>query len=110
MQEGQRALDEAEGARATGLIGHVEAMRERALRVLVAAEQSRDHRAALQAIAEARKCLETQARLTGELSDAPVLNLTMNAEFITVRAIIMDALAPHPVARASVVEALQRLT
>ncbi len=57
----------AEEAKDDDLLSQVKDLRERALRVLGAAEEAGDLRAAMGAIREARGCLELLGRVTGEL-------------------------------------------
>jgi hypothetical protein len=58
------------------------------------------------AIREARACLELLAELEGELDRRPTLNLTISAEWVTLRAAMLDALTPYPDARVAVAKRL----
>ena len=62
-----KAHEVQEVAQADDLLSQVKDLRERALRVLGAAEEAGDLRAAMGAIREARGCLELLGRVTGEL-------------------------------------------
>jgi hypothetical protein len=49
------------------------------------------------------------AKLAGELKDAPTINLTISAEWLTVQAAVLKALEPHPAARLDVASELERV-
>lgn len=53
--------------------------------------------------------IELLAKLLGELDDRPQVNITLSAEWVQIRTVLLDALAPHPEARASVSAALLEL-
>jgi hypothetical protein len=63
-----------------------------------------------QLVLQASKRLEAQsellARIRGELKDATVLNLTVTAEWVEIRGVILHALETHPAARLAVAAAL----
>lgn len=58
------------------------------------------------AIRECRGNLELLGRVTKELESAPTVNLTLNPEWLELRAVVVAALAPYPDARGSVLRAL----
>lgn len=101
-----RAREAAELEEADGLLGQVRGLQSRTLAVLEAAEESREHRTALAAIAEARRNLELLAKLLGELDERPV-NVLISPEWLELRAVIVGALAPHEEARSDVLRAIQ---
>lgn len=47
------------------------------------------------------------AKIGGQLDERPQLNLTVSAEWIEIRLLLMDVLAPYPDARAAAAKALQ---
>ena len=98
-----------EATQADALLAQVVDLRDKALGILEKAEASEDLRAAVSAIREARGCVELLARLAGELKDAPTVNLILSAEWLTVQAIVLTALEPHPDARLAVAHALGRI-
>lgn len=59
------------------------------------------------AAGEARKILETSAKLRGDLTDAPVINVIANPQFISIRTKLIAALEPFPAAREAVLRALE---
>jgi hypothetical protein len=96
-----------EAAQADTLLGQVRDLQQRTLAILEAAEETKQHRTALGAIREARSNLELLAKLLGELSDQPQVNVLVSPEWLELRAVIVTALEPHPAALRAVVGALQ---
>jgi len=56
---------------------------------------------------EARRDLELLAKLLGELSEAPIVNLHVHPEWVQLRTVIVQALEPHPQARRDVLSAIE---
>ena len=98
-----------EVAQADSLLDQVRDLQGRALAILDQAEMSGDLRTALGAIREARGNLELLAKLLGELSDAPQMNLNVSPEWLQIRAVIVTALEPHPEAQNSVLRAIRSI-
>jgi hypothetical protein len=97
-------------ANAVPILDRLEEVVDRANRLLDAAESKGSLVAGAQLLGQLRMTLETVARLTGELTDAPqvqVLNVATSPDWLALRAAILGALAAHPSARAAVVEALR---
>jgi hypothetical protein len=103
------AHEAREVSQADELLKQVRALQASALRILIRAEREDDRRSALAAIREARSNLELLAKLLGELSAAPQVNILLAPEWVTVRAAIMDALAPYVEARIAVAQRLMAL-
>ncbi len=101
-----KAQAAAEAAQADALLAQVVDLRDRAIGILDTAEASEELRVALNAIREARGCLELLAKLAGQLKDAPTVNILVSAEWQGLQAIILQALEPHTAARLAVAEAL----
>ena len=95
-----------EVAQADTLLDQVRDLQSRTLAILEAAEETKQHRTALSAIREARSNLELLAKLLGELDERPVVNLSVSAEWLELRAVIVGALEPHPEARGAVLRAI----
>ena len=96
-----------EVAQADDLLGQMQDLQARTLAILEAAEGTQQHRTALAAIREARSNLELLAKLLGELDEQPVVNLSVSAEWLELRAVIVGAaLDPHPEARGAVLRAI----
>jgi Fe-S oxidoreductase len=96
-------------AKADDLLEQLQALRNKAMALLLKAEAAGDYRTALAGIREARACIETLLEVEGELDRRPVLNLTVSAEWIQLRTVILLALQAHPEDRQAVVTALGRV-
>ena len=104
-----KAQAAAEIVRAEDLLGQVRALERKAETLLARAEHEGDLRTALLGVREARSCLELLAKLLGELDERPQVNLLVNPEWLRVRDLLLDALAPYPDARAAVAARLGRM-
>ncbi len=94
---------------ADSVLGQAEGLRESALAILAAAEQSQDHETALKAIREARGCVELYARVAGEIKEGPTVNILVSPEWLQVQATVIAALSGFPEARVAVAGALKQL-
>lgn len=92
----------ADVAQTDDLLRDVRALRGKAINLLMQAEAAGDIRTALAGVREARGCLELLAKLLGELDDRPQINVLVSPEWLTVRALVIEALGPYPEARAAV--------
>ena len=101
-----QAREAEEVARADDLLSQVRYLQDRTLAILTTSEDAGELRTALAAIREARGNLELLAKLLGELDDAPKVNILVSAEWVTIRAAMMEALVPYPEARFAVADAL----
>jgi len=103
-------LVKAEGARevaqADSLLDQVKGLRNKAYSILLQAEKAGDLKIALQGVREARNCLELLGKLQGELDERPTVNILLSPQWISVRAVLIDALLPFPDARAAAAAAL----
>ena len=106
MPESLAKAEAAEQVRADDLLEQVRHLQEKALSILATAEQAGDMRTALQAIREARGNLELLAKMLGELQQEGTVNITMAPEWLELRAVIVQALRPHPEALEAVTGAL----
>jgi hypothetical protein len=100
---------EAETVDADDLLAQVRMLHERTLRILDTAEAAGSMNVALGAVREARGNVELLAKLTHHLNDRPTVNILLASEWLQVRALLLDALAPYPDARLAVAERLQAL-
>lgn len=96
-----KAQEAEVAAEADELLDQVRGLQARTLAILEAAEGSSQHRTALSAIREARSNLELLAKLVGELDERPV-NVLISPQWIEVRGVLLEALAPYPDARSAV--------
>lgn len=105
-----KAQDAAEVAGADALLAEVRDLHNRAVAILGQAESAGSWGAALASIREARQCLELLAKLQGQLDESPkVAVLVQSPEWLTVRTVLLAALAPYPEAKQAVAEALSRV-
>lgn len=104
-----KAQDAREVAQADDLLGQLKGLRNKAVSLLIKAENAGDYRTALAGVREARACLELLAELEGELDRRPQINILMAPEWLVVRATLFSALQPYPEARATVAGALLQL-
>jgi hypothetical protein len=104
-----KAQEAKEAADADALLAKVVDYQDRAIAILDKAEAVDDFRNAISALREARGCTELLAKLAGELKDAPIVNLVLSPEWLTVQVAILTALEPHPEARSAVAHALGRI-
>jgi hypothetical protein len=108
------ALTQATAAEAIAhgddLLAQVRGLQAKAERILSQAEASGKLTVALQAIREARGCLELLGKLMGELGGKTTVNVWMAPEWLELRAALIEALAPFPQARQAVTSTLKRLT
>jgi len=96
-------------AQADDLLQQLQALRNKAMALLLKAEAAGDYRTALAGIREARACIETLLEVEGELDRRPQVTIVTNPQWIELRSVIMGALLVHPEAREDVVTALGRV-
>ncbi len=101
-----KAHEAQEVAQADTLLEQVLSLKARALSILDKAEDAGDLRTAVSAIREARATVELFAKLSGELQQEGTVNLVVNAEWLTLRAVVIGALQPYPDAAGAVTRAL----
>lgn len=104
-----RAKEAERVADADDLLGHLRALRLRTMNLLDRAEAAGDYRTALQGIREARSCVALLLEVEGELDRRNVVNILVAPEWVSIRAVIVTALADHPEARLAVAGALASL-
>ena len=102
-----KAREVEEVAHADDLLEQVRHLQTHALDILERAEKVGDLRTALTAISQARGNLELLGKLAGQLDERPVVNLNVSTEWLELRAVIVGALEPHPVAHTAVLRALE---
>ena len=104
------AAAEAEDvAHAIDLLGQLKAINAATLQVLADARRARDGDLALKAVDRVQRQIELQAKLLGELDDRPQINVTITAEWLQIRATLLDALGAYPDARSAVAARLVAL-
>jgi hypothetical protein len=96
-----------EATQADSLLDQIEALRRKAVSLLSQAEAAGDLRTALAGIGQARGCLELLAKVRGELAQEGAVNITISAEWVELRAVILQALEPYPEAKQKLVAAIE---
>ena len=104
-----KAKDAEEAAVADDLLDQLHNLQATTLSLLRKAERAGKLGTAVMAIREARGNLELLAKLTQQLDSRPVLNLLIAPEWLAVRAVLLQALAPYPEARTAVAARLAEL-
>ncbi len=104
-----KAKEVEDVAHAIDVVGQLRAINAATLSVLADARKVGDGDLALKAVDRVQRQIELQAKLLGELDERPVVNLTISAEWLQVRAALLDALRPHPEARSAVAARLLAL-
>jgi hypothetical protein len=104
-----KATEAAAVANGDRLLGEVDSLLERTRALLDDAEEEGDRGHFLKGVREARGCIELLAKLTGQLNEAPQVNILTHPDWVTLRATMLGALQDHPDALAAVVEAVRRL-
>ena len=74
------------------------------------AEAAGDLKTALQGVRELVRIVELLAKLRGELDMRPVVNVLLSPQWVTVRAVLLEALSPYPEARQAAAAALLGVT
>jgi hypothetical protein len=107
------ALSQAHEAEAVAqgddLLAQVRGLQAKAERILSQAEAEGKLALALQAVREARGCVELLGKLMGALEGRTTVNVWMAPEWLALRAALLEALAPFPQARQAVASTLRRL-
>ncbi len=106
LAKAQAAAEVAEGDNLLGLILEQQAT---ARRIAKDAEQAGEKRTALLAVRELLRIVELQAKLAGQLSDGPTVNVVLAPQWLEVRGAMLVALAPYPEARTAVATRLLEL-
>ncbi len=93
-------------AHALNVVEQLKAINDATIAILESAQVSHDHDMALKAIDRVHRQIELQAKLLGDLQPDGSVNITIQAEWVQIRAMLMQVLGPYPEARAAVAQAL----
>jgi len=104
-----QAAAETDVRHALDVVAQLRAINAAALTVLRDARAVHDGDLALKAIDRIYRQIELQAKLLGELDQAPQINILIHPGFQRAQTVILEALEPHPVARVAVADALAAL-
>jgi hypothetical protein len=89
------------------LLEDIATIRATTLKALDTAEAAGDMTTLLRAVREARENVRLLGELQGRLNAGTVVNIVQNPQFVQFQTLVVDALEPHPEARAAVLKALQ---
>lgn len=101
-----KAAEKADVTQALDVVAQLKAINGASLQILQKAKEAGNGGLALRAIDRIQRQIELQAKLLGELNDAPTINVTLSPEWLEIRMVIFDALSEHPEARVALAEAL----
>lgn len=79
------------------------------LSILKAAHAEKDHETTFKAVDRVHRQIELQARLLGELNEGTTVNVLISPQWLSIRTVILTALAPYPEARIAVASKLSML-
>ncbi len=102
-----KAQENMDSYDAASILAKIRDLEEETLEQLQGAKDDEDRRYTLAAIREQRGNLELVARVAKLISDAPVVNVLTNPQWVEVRTVVLQALEAHPAARNDVVRALK---
>src|SRR5260370_37935836 len=91
-QQIAQAQEAREEAQSLDVVRQLRAINAAAIAILTAARRTGEHDIALKAIDRIQRQLELQAKLLGEIGDAPVVNVMLSPEWLTERAARLTAL------------------
>lgn len=100
QKNNQRAIDVADHLNRAALIARTVAAR---------AISDDDRQSALGAAARLEKQAEIQAKIDGAIQESNTVNVLIASEWLSVRAVLLEALTPYPEARIAVAASLARL-
>jgi hypothetical protein len=107
------ALTQAQEAEAVAqgddLLAQVRTLQAKAERILSQADAEGKLTVALQAVREARGCVELLGKLMGALEGRTTVNVWTAPEWLALRGALLEALAPFPQARQAMANTLRRL-
>jgi len=101
-----KAKDAEAAMHGDDLLAQLATLQADARRIGARAEGEGNLRTALAAVRELVRMVELLAEMQGELNRAPQVNITLTAEWLHIRTVIVQALADHPEAQGAVVAAL----
>lgn len=105
-----KATEIKDVANADSLLDQLKEIREKALSLLDKAEQAGNTKIygpPSAYLKEIREQIKLMAELEGRLASQPQINITVNAEWIELRTLIVTALDPYPQAKEAVVNAIR---
>jgi len=109
MIQAAERREDADIRTAIDVIAQLRAINAATIAVLRGARRAKDGELALKAIDRIQRQIELQAKLIGELQPEGTTNISINADWLAIRTVIVGALASYPEARHAVAGALQTI-
>ncbi len=102
-----KAQEHEDVREALDVLAQLKSINEASLAILDEARTEGKPDTALRAVDRIHRQVELQAKLLGELKEAPAVNIVVSPEWLELRAVIVGALEPFPDVQKSVLEALE---
>lgn len=101
-----KAQEQEDVRQAIDVVTQLKAINGATLAILKEARADKNGELALKAVDRIQRQLELQAKLLGELQQEGTINVTVSAEWLTLRAVVLQAIRPYPEAAQTVRRAL----
>ena len=101
-----QAQEAREIAHGDDLLAQLDSLKTDAKRIAGKAEKAESYPAAIAALREQARIIELLLKVTGELQQEGTINLIVAPQWVELRTLILQALAPYPEARIAVAEAV----
>jgi len=101
-----RAQEAEDITRGLDVVAQLKAINGVTMAILDEARQQKNPDIALKAIDRIERQITLQAKLLGDLDERPQINVVLSPEWLSLRLVIVQALADHPEAQRAVVLAL----
>ncbi len=101
-----KAQEQEDVRQAIDVVKQLKTINGATLAILKEARDERNGELALKAVDRIQRQLELQAKLLGELQQEGTINVTVSPEWLTLRAVLTQALQPYPDAARAVSKAL----
>ncbi len=101
-----KAQEQEDVSQAIDVVKQLKAINGATLAILKEARADKNGELALKAVDRIQRQLELQAKLLGELQQEGTINVTVSPEWLSIRAVLTQALQPYPDAARAVSKAL----
>jgi hypothetical protein len=101
-----KAREQEDVSQAIDVIKQLKAINGATLAILKEARDDKNGELALKAVDRIQRQLELQAKLLGELQQEGTINITVSPEWLSIRAVILQAVTPYPEAAKAITAAL----
>jgi hypothetical protein len=101
-----KAQEREDVSQAIDVVKQLKAINGATLAILKEARADKNGELALKAVDRIQRQLELQAKLLGELQQEGTINVTVSPEWLSIRAVILQAVTPYPDAAKAITAAL----